>query len=183
MAIHIPTRLTLPVSERDHIRGPAAAPVTLVEYGDYECPYCGQAYPVVEAVRRQLGDTLRFVFRHSPLAQVHPHALHAAEAAEAAGAQGKFWEMHDTLFTHQDALDDPDLIGYAEALGLDTRKFRRALEEDAFLGRIREDVVSGLESGVMGTPTFFINDVRYEGPYDYDTLLAVLQSVAEESRQ
>ena len=100
MAIHIPTRLALPVSERDHIRGPAAAPVTLVEYGDYECPYCGQAYPVVEAVRRQLGDTLRFVFRHFPLAQVHPHALHAAEAAEAAGAQGKFWEMHDTLFTH-----------------------------------------------------------------------------------
>ncbi len=181
MATHAPTVLAVPVSERDHTRGPATAPVTLLECGDYECPYCGRAYPVVEAIRKQLGDRLRFVFRHFPLVQMHPHALHAAEAAEAAGAQGKFWPMHGTLFTHQQALDDHHLVKYAASLGLDVAAFRRALEEDAYAGQVREDVAGGLASGVAGTPTFFVNDVRYEGSWDYDTFLAVLVSVAEAS--
>src|SRR6476646_7201477 len=114
--------LTLPVSERDHIQGPADAPVTLVEYGDYECPHCGRAYPVVKAIQRHFGRRLRFVFRNFPLAEAHPHAAHAAEAAEAAAAQGRFWEMHDSLFEHQQALDDRHLVEYAGALGLDTSR-------------------------------------------------------------
>src|SRR5919199_5615233 len=113
------SQLPLPVAERDHIQGPSTAPVTLVEYGDYECPYCGAAHPIVKEVQRRLGDRLRFVFRHFPLTNVHPHAQHAAEAAEAAGAQGKFWAMHDTLFEHQRALDDAHLEEHAAALGLD----------------------------------------------------------------
>jgi protein-disulfide isomerase len=117
-------RLTLPVSpDRDHIRGPLDPPVTLLEYGDYECPYCGMAYPITRAIEQEMGDTMRFVFRHFPLTTVHPHAALAAEAAEAAGAQGKFWPMHDTLYENQQALDPPHLLAYAEALGLDTDRF------------------------------------------------------------
>src|SRR4051812_7519971 len=115
----VPTRLHVPVGERDHVIGPATAPATVVEYGDYECPYCGQAYPIVKALLERLGPQMRFVFRHFPLIQIHPNAEHSAEAAEAAGAQGKFWEMHDTLFQNQDALEDDDLIGYAIELDLD----------------------------------------------------------------
>jgi protein-disulfide isomerase len=172
-------RLTRPVSQRDHIRGPADAPVTLVEYGDYECPYCGEAYPVVEEIRRAMGNRLRFVFRHFPLSQMHPHAQDAAEAAEAAGALHKFWEMHDTLYTHQEALDESDLLRYAVALGLDPLPVRKALEEDAYLDRVREDFISGARSGVNGTPSFFIEGVRYDGPHDFDSMLAVLVEAAE----
>src|SRR6266487_1969993 len=116
--------LTMPVSERDHRQGPATATVTLVEYGDYECPYCAEAYPVVKEIQRQLGPTLRFVFRHFPVTQIHPHARHAAEAAEATAAQGTFWHMHEMLFEHQDALDDEHLLHYAAALRLDTERFK-----------------------------------------------------------
>jgi len=173
-------RLTRPVSERDHIRGTATALVTLVEYGDYECPYCGEAYPVVEELRRALGERLRFVFRHFPLTQMHPHAQDAAEAAEAAAAQKKFWEMHDTLYTHQRALDETHLVKYAVALGLDPTQVARALAEDAYLDRVREDFISGARSGVNGTPSFFIEGIRYDGPYDFKSLLPVLEEAAEQ---
>jgi protein-disulfide isomerase len=174
------TALAVPVSQRDHIRGPAAAPVTLLEYGDYECPHCGQASIVLEELRRLAGNLFRFAFRNFPLMQIHPHAEHAAEAAEAAGAQGKFWEMHDTLFEHQDALDDPHLLLYAAAIGLDAERFARELAGHAYADRVREDMVSGIWSGVQGTPTFFINDVRYEGPRDVQSMLVAIEGAAEE---
>ncbi len=158
-------QLTPPINERDHIAGPDDAPVTLVEYGDYECPYCGMAYPVVKTAQRVLGDDLRFVFRNFPLAEAHPHARIAAQAAEAAGAQGKFREMHDTLFEHQDALEPEDLVGYAEALGLDTGRFVRELEAGTYEKRVRDDFRSGVRSGVNGTPTFFVNGYRYDGSW------------------
>ena len=176
-------RLRLPVGERDHARGPATALVTLVESGDYECPYCGAAYPVVEELRQAFGDRLRFVFRHFPLAEMHPHAVDAAEAAEAAGAQQRFWEMHDTLYTHQRALDDTHLVKYASSIGLDPSQFRRALAENAYAERVREDFLSGVRSGVNGTPTFFVEGVRYDGPLDFDSLAAVLHDVAEQKRR
>ncbi len=171
-------KLTLPVSVRDHVRGPATAPVTLVEYGDYQCPYCGEANPIVDEIQRQLGNGLRFVFRNFPLTEVHPQAEHAAEAAEAAGAQGKFWEMHDTLYTHQDALDDRHLVAYGTALGLAPTEIHKALADHAYMGRIREDFMSGVRSGVNGTPTFFINGMRHDGSFDLDTLLAAITTAA-----
>ncbi|MEA2511940.1 MAG: hypothetical protein QOJ59_1427 [Thermomicrobiales bacterium] len=167
--------LTPPVTTDDHILGPATAAVTLAEYGDYECPYCGMAHPIVKEVMRRMGDELRFVFRHFPLTQIHPHAERAAEAAEAAGAQGKFWEMHDTLFEHQDALGDVHLVGYAEMLGLDVDRFVVDLANGRYAGRVREDFRSGIWSGVNGTPTFFINGRRHDEPWDLATLLAAVE--------
>jgi protein-disulfide isomerase len=161
-------QLTPPVSEDDHIAGPEDAPITLVEYGDYECPYCGMAYPIVKAVQRELGSRLRFVFRNFPLAETHPHARHAAQVAEAAAAQGKFWEMHDTIFEHQQALEDDDLIGYAKSLGLDAERVARELETGTYAKRVRDDFRSGVRSGVNGTPTFFINGRRYDGSWMND---------------
>lgn len=175
-------RLVLPVSERDHIKGPTTAPITLVEYGDYECPYCGQAYYIVKEMEQLLGNMLRFVFRNFPLTNIHPHAQHAAEAAEAAGGQGKFWEMHDTLFENQRALDDPHLLKYAEMIGLDPEQFTRDMTEHCYAARVREDFLSGVRSGVGGTPTFFINGSRYEGSYDLDSLLAGIQEAIEARR-
>jgi protein-disulfide isomerase len=170
--------LTLPVGERDHVQGLETAPVTLVEYGDYECPYCGQAYPIVKEVQRRLGDKLRFAFRNFPLAESHPHAEHAAEAAEAAAAQGKFWAMHDYLYEHQRALDDHHLVTYAQHLGLDVPRFEREMQDHAFAGRVREDFLSGVRSGVNGTPTFYINGRRYNGSYDAETLVAAIHAAA-----
>jgi protein-disulfide isomerase len=171
-------RLTLPVGDRDHSSGPADAPVTLVAYGDYQCPYCGQAYPIVEEIRKRLGERLRFVFRNFPLSQVHEHAEHAAEAAEAAAAQGKFWAMHDYLFEHQQQLDDDHLARYAQAVGLDTARFETAMRDHSEQPRVREDFMSGVRSGVNGTPTFFVNGARYDGSWDLDTLLAALTEAA-----
>jgi protein-disulfide isomerase len=169
-------RLTVPVSERDHVLGPATAPVTLVEYGDYECPYCGAAHGAVDQVRQALGNDLRFVYRHFPLSQIHPHAYQAAEAAEAAGAQGRFWEMHDLLFDNQDRLGVRDLIGYAGALDLDLEQFVTDLRGHAYAGRLREDFLSGVRSGVNGTPTFFVNGLRHDGGYDVESLLDAVRS-------
>ncbi len=180
MTTHATTNLSLPVSKRDHIRGPATALVTLVEYGDYECSYCGAAHLVVEDLQRALGDRLRFVFRNFPLAEIHPHAQVAAEAAEAAGAYGKFWEMHDTLYTHQEALDDAHLTSYAVALGFDPTSLRHDLDAHSYVARVREDFLSGVRSGVNGTPTFFIEGIRYDGTPDFDSLLAILTNEAEE---
>ncbi len=166
--------LTVPVTERDHIQGNPNAPVTLLEYGDYECPYCGAAYPNVKLVQQRMGERLRFVFRNFPLAQIHPHSEHAAEAAEAAGEQGKFWEMHDTLYEHQSALDDIELIQYAVDLDLDIQRFEEGLTAHTYAPRVREDFLSGIRSGVNGTPTFFINGRRHDGSFDAETLQSAL---------
>ncbi len=155
-------QLSPPVSARDHVAGSDEAPVTLVEYGDYECPYCGMAYPIVKRAQQELGTQLRFAFRNFPLAESHPHARLAAQAAEAAGAQAKFWEMHDRLFEHQEALEGEDLVGYAQLLGLDTAKFARDLEVGTYTKRVRDDFRNGVRSGVNGTPTFFVNGNRYD---------------------
>jgi len=152
--------------------------VTLVEYGDYECPYSGAAYPIVKQIQARMGGRLRFVFRNFPLVSVHPHAERAAEAAEAAGAQGKFWEMHDRLFQSQPRLGDAFLSSYAERLGLDVDRFHKELSEHTYAGRIREDLASGDRSGVPGTPTFFINGVRHGGSFDFEILLAALERAA-----
>ena len=167
-------RLARPVSDRDHTIGPATAAVTLVEYGDYECPFCGMAHPTVTAILHRMKGQIRFVFRHFPLSSIHPHAQLAAEAAEASGAQGKFWPMHDTLFTHQNALDAPHLIGYASALGLDDARVATELRDHVWTERVREDFLSGVRSGVNGTPTFFINGVRHDGSYQFESLYGAL---------
>jgi protein-disulfide isomerase len=174
-------RLTPPVGARDHAQGRTDAPITLVEYGDFECSHCGRAYPIVKAMQRSLGDHLRFVFRHFPLAKSHPHAEHAAEIAEAAGHHGKFWPMHDLLFAHQHALEDEDLVAYAATLGIDPTWAAAALVQGLFVERVREDFASGVKSGVNGTPTFFINGVRYDGLLHPTSLLdALLGAVAVE---
>jgi Na+:H+ antiporter, NhaA family len=163
MDVYIST-LTPPVDiERDHVRGDPAAPVTLVEYGDFQCPDCGNAYPVVHELLARFGDRLRFVFRHMPLSDLHPRAEAAAEAAEAAGTQGRFWQMHDRLFTHQPQLSDEDLRSHAEAIGLDTERFDRELRERRHAGRVAEDYSSGERSGTPSTPRFFINGVIHLG--------------------
>ena len=161
--------------DRDHIRGPDDAPVTLVEYGDFECPYCGLAESVIRELLSQRGD-VRYVWRHLPLNDVHPNAQRAAEATEAAAKQGAFWDMHDRLLDHQDALTDLDLQGYARDLGLDVERFTKDLDEHAGGGRIAADVDSADLSGVSGTPTFFINGRRHYGAYDIDTLTAAAQA-------
>jgi protein-disulfide isomerase len=164
--------LVLPVSERDQILGSPNATDVLVEYGDYECPYCKAAHGVVKEVLRVMGDRLAFVFRHFPLSNVHPYAHQAAEAAEAAGAQGKFWPAHDLLFTQSPVLDMPHLLIYARELGLDVRRFVTELESGVHSRRVDEDFRSGILSGVNGTPTFFVNGVRHNGGYDLRSLLA-----------
>jgi protein-disulfide isomerase len=148
----------------------------LLEYGDYQCPFCGAAYPIVKEVQAQLGDRLRFVFRNFPITTSHPRAEQAAEAAEAAGAQGKFWEMHDTLYENQERLGDEDLHGYAEQLGLDVGRFDADLAGHVHAARVREDFMSGVRSGVNGTPTFYVNGIRYDGGYDLESLLATLEA-------
>ena len=159
-------KLVLPLAGRDHIQGAIDAPLTLVEYGDYECPYCGQAHPVVKAIQKQLGNRLCFAFRNFPLVNAHPHAEHAAEAAEAAGAQGKFWKMHDMLFENQEALEDEDIRDYASLLGLDANRLIQDVMSGAHADRLREDFLGGEHIGVNGTPAFFVNGVRYDGALD-----------------
>jgi Na+/H+ antiporter NhaA len=161
--------------DRDHLRGPIDAPVTVVEYGDFECPYCGQAEPFVRELLAKHGDSVRYVWRHLPLNDVHPHAELAAEAAEAAAAQGAFWEMHDLLLDHQGALRVVDLVGYATQLNLDVDTFRRSLKDRDGAARVAEDIESADLSGVTGTPTFFINGRRHHGAYDTDTLAAAVK--------
>ena len=167
--------LTTPVSSNDHVEGPADAPLTLVEYGDYECPYCGMAYPIVKRVQARLGKQLRFVFRNFPLAEAHPHATAAAELAEASALQGKFWEMHDTLYEHQRALAPADLERHARKVGLDLDALEAALRGGAPHQRVKADFMSGVRSGVNGTPTFFINGRRFDGDWrDEENLLAAM---------
>jgi protein-disulfide isomerase len=170
------TQLTPPVSARDHVIGPALASVTLVEYGDFECPHCAAAHPVVTELRHRLGNVLRFAFRHFPLTRIHPHAQRAAEAAEAASAQGRFWQMHDILFENQSALEDQDLVLYAVALGFDVERFQLELVGGVHLPRVREDFLNGVRGGVNGTPTFFINGVRHDGGYELSSLESAVRA-------
>jgi len=159
------SRLAVPVDDkRDHIQGPLNATFTLVQYGDYQCPYCGAAYPEVKKVQKQLGSKLRFVFRNFPLTRIHEFALSAAESAEAAAAQGKFWEMHDFLYEHQATLGDPSVaLGFVKKLGLDVERFQKDLAQHTHQPRIRDDFNGGIRSGVNGTPTFYVNGVRHDG--------------------
>src|SRR5262245_19436055 len=169
-------RLVVPVGESDHALGPETALVTLGEYGEYQGPARGQAYPIIKALLGRLGRRVRFVFRNFPLATIHPHAEGAAEAAEAAGAQGRFWAMHDVLFENQEALGGEDLVGYASALGLDDFRFVGDLTEHVHATRVREDFKGGVRSGVNGTPTFFINEGRHYGPFFLDNLLEAVEA-------
>lgn len=166
--------LLIPVSEHDHIQGLHDAPLTLVEYGDFECPYCGEAYLIVKTVQETLGKRLRFVYRYFPLRDKHPHAEMAAEAAEAAGEQGAFWEMHDLLYENQDALDEENLIQYAEDLDLNVNRFIREIEDGEHRERILADYRGGLRSEVQGTPTFFVNGQIYSGPLEAEVLVSEL---------
>jgi protein-disulfide isomerase len=168
--------------ERDHIRGSEAAPVTLVEYGDYECPYCGQAEVAIRELLDSFGDDLRYVWRHLPLNDVHEHAQLASEAAEAAADQGKFWEMHDKLLDHQDALRPKELMGYARELGLDADRFMDGLHDRAYAARVEDDVATADASGVAGTPSFFINGTRHPGAYDVETLTAAVRTARNRAR-
>jgi protein-disulfide isomerase len=167
--------LTPPVSERDHSQGPADARLTLVEYGDYQCPYCGAAYPVVKRLQKSFDWELRFIFRNFPLTEAHPFALVAAEAAEAAALQGKFWEMHDLLFERQAQLEPAAILAWARELGLDLEKLGTAIRQGEISRRIKEDRRSGIASGVNGTPCFFINGARFDGPASYDALRDALK--------
>jgi protein-disulfide isomerase len=169
------SQLKSPVSDDDHAQGPRDARIVLVEYGDFECPYCGQAYPQLKAVQKAMGDALCFVFRHFPLGQAHPHAERAAEFAEAAATIGRFWEMHDLLYEHQQALDDHSLAGYAEGLGFDRALIESALRGE-FAARVRRNFTGGVRSGVNGTPCLFINGQRHEAPWDAESLLGVLNA-------
>ena len=176
-------RLKNVVTESDHISGAPDAPVTLLEYGNFECIDCGRAYPIIKEVQKVLGHNLRFVFRHFPNARTHPHALRAAEASEAAGAQGKFWEMHDQLFTHQQALEDHNLSRYAKRIGLDVDRFARDMSENAFLKQIEADYYQSLfDEHVTGTPTFYINEARYTGATDVESLLFAIKQADTEGR-
>jgi protein-disulfide isomerase len=171
------------VTERDHISGAQDAAVTLLEYGNFECIHCGNAYPAIKEVKKVLGDNLRFVFRHFPIVQTHPHSLRAAEAAEAAGAQSKFWEMHDQLFTHQQALEDHDLSRYAKRIALDVERFARDLSENTFLKRIEADYNRSLfDEHVTGMPTFYLNEARYTGATDVKSLLVAIKEADTEGR-
>ena len=176
MELETISRLTLPVGERDHIKQRSLdAPVVLVEYGDYECPHCQEVYPILRELKERMGDRVAYVYRHFPISRQHPNAQLAAEAAEAAAAQGKFWEMHHQLFTHQNELGFEDLLRHARTLGLDVDRFRRELEEHTHADRVREDFLSGVRSGVNGTPTFYINGMRYDGAWDFESLLEAIE--------
>jgi protein-disulfide isomerase len=168
------TKATIPFAGYDHIQGPTNAPIKLLEFGDYECPVCGEVYPLIKTIQKELGEELCFAFRNFPLTKIHPHAEHAAEAAEAASAQGEFWGMHELLFKNQEALDDTDLALYATDLGLDSRKLIAAVLRGMYSSRIRQDFMSGVRGGVNGTPTFFVNGARYDGPRILADMLAAL---------
>jgi protein-disulfide isomerase len=173
--------LTLPIGDRDHAQGDVRAPITLVEYGDYECPYCGRAYPIVKRVQVHFGERLRFVYRNFPLAEIHPHALHAAVAAESVGERAgndAFWAMHDLIFEHQRDLADATLADLASRVGADAAAVLRDLESEALQSRVREDFMSGVKSGVNGTPTFFINGRRYDGAWDEASLVEALEAAS-----
>ena len=168
--------LLFPANDNDHAKGRPDAPVTIVEYGDYECPFCKASELLVDALEEAIGADLRLVFRHFPVTSLHPHAESAAEAAEAAGKQAKFWEMHKTLFAHQDALGDSSLGDYAVSLGLDLQQFRADTEGHIHRQKVRQDLLGGLRTGVRGTPTFFIDGQKYDAPPDLQAMLGLVRT-------
>jgi protein-disulfide isomerase len=179
-----PPHLAIPVRDQDHSAGSVDAPVVLVEFGDYQCLHCGAAYPMVQKVQKKLGKRLRFVFRNFPLTSAHPQALWAAEFAEAAAAQGRFWEVHDFVFENQASLGQPSVfLQAAKRLGLDPTRVERELAEHTYIPRIQEDYTGGIRSGVNGTPTFFIQGARYDGPPEFAPLVAALEASAKPSRR
>lgn len=169
------TQLILPVNDNDHIAGSDNAVIELVEYGDYECPYCGMAYPLVKVIQEKLGDDVRFIFRNFPLKKIHPHAFSASVATEAAARQGKFWEMHDLVFEHQKNLDAETLFSLAESIGLDLGQFKEDIQQQELADKVEKDFSSGLRSGVNRTPTFFINGEKFEGDWRDGGLLEYLE--------
>jgi protein-disulfide isomerase len=176
----MPGQLKPPVGSTDHAQGKSEASVTLVEYGDYQCPYCGQAYPIVKRIQKRLGSRLRFVFRNFPLAEAHPFAMGAAEMAESAALQDKFWQMHDSLYEHQNALEPERLVENAKHLHLDMVKLKMDFASPEVSKRVRSDFTSGVRSGVNGTPSFFINAFKFEGNWtDEDEFVAALEEAAQ----
>jgi len=165
-----------PVSARDHIQGNSDAAIELVEYGDYQCPYCGRAYPIIKLIQQRFGDNLKFVFRKFPLSEIHPQAKKAAVAAEAADKQNKFWQMHDIIFENQQQLHQSALMEYAKLIGLDVEQFKDDLTNDELVKRVEDDLESGLRSGVNGTPGFFINGKKYDDSWDEDSLEAYIKA-------
>jgi protein-disulfide isomerase len=176
MSVHHNFELAVPVSRIDHALGPEHAAATVVEYGDFECPNCKQAAPAVKLLLKHFAGNVRVVFRHFPLQEVHPHALHAAQAAEAAGGQGKFWPMHDLLFEHQDHLKLPQLRSYAEQLELDMTRYSTEMDEEVYLQRVREHIASGDQSGVRATPTFFVDGILRDVSYGLQALFDAVQA-------
>ncbi|RSO58818.1 DsbA family protein [Acinetobacter lactucae] len=168
--------LRIAVSSQDHMQGNPDAIIELVEYGDYQCPYCGEAYPNVKKVQEVLGNKLRFIFRNFPL-EAHPNALHAAIAAEVAGDMGKFWEMHDMLYENQNQLDDAHLITFVQKLGLNVKEFEEKFSESKYVERVEKDMEGALRSGLNGTPSFYINGVKYNGSYEASEILAYIENL------
>jgi protein-disulfide isomerase len=168
--------LKVPVSTQDHIQGDPKSPAVLVEYGDYQCPHCGHAYPIVKRVQKHFGSRMAFVFRNFPLSEIHPAAESAAEAAEFAGAKGKFWEMHDGIFENQAVLGVPFLLEFAQSLGLAEQELLGSLESHTYIKRVKDDFLGGARSGVNGTPTFFINGQRHDGPFEYEDLVEAIEA-------
>ena len=171
-----------PVTAADHVQGDAKAPVILVEYGDYECPACGAAHPIVKAVQKHFSKQLRFVFRNFPLTRLHPHAESAAETAEFAGAHGRFWEVHDALYENQDELSQPLYLALAESLNLPAAQLAEALDNHSFRPKVRADFSGGLRSGVNGTPTFFINGMRHDGAFELGDLVTAIDAALERAK-
>jgi protein-disulfide isomerase len=172
--------LKIPVTASDHIQGDLTAPVILVEYGDYQCPHCGHAYPIVQRVQKHFGKKLAFVFRNFPLNEAHPDAQAAAETAEFAATKGRFWEMHDAIFEHQEDLSDELLLALAENLGLSPADLTKALSSNQFTQKVKSDFIGGVRSGVNGTPTFFINGQRHNGPFEFEDLVQAIDAVLKQ---
>ncbi len=166
-----------PVSNDDHVQGGKNASITLVEYGDYECPYCGQAYPIIKQIQKHYGSKLRFVFRNFPLTEIHPLARLAAQTAEFAGSEGKFWEMHDLIYENQSNLNVELLVSLTESLDLSPEKLKKSLEDQTFDPKIQSDFIGGVKSGVNGTPTFYINGARYTGPVEFQDLVSAIDEM------
>lgn len=175
------TQLKPAVNNNDHMDGNMNSALELVEYGDYECPYCGRAYPIIKSIQQKLGADLKFVFRNFPLSKSHPHAFTAAVATEAAGQQGKFWEMHDILFENQRSLEDESIIRFAQFIGLDMKRFAHDIQQKAHVDKVQNDFESGMRSGVNRTPTFFINGNKYDGDWEGEALLQYLERLLMET--
>jgi protein-disulfide isomerase len=171
------TQLKPPVNDNDHIEGNPKAPIELVEYGDYECPHCGRAYPIIKDIQKRMGEKLKFVFRNFPLTEIHPDAFSAALAAEAAERQKKFWEMHDIIFEHQRHLSTENILAYAKRIGLNMAEFSKDIQQDILANKVENDIESGIRSGVNGTPSFFVNGAKYNGNWEDEEFVDFLESL------